>query len=88
MGAFMKALGITTGVVLTFAAGAWAQDQRMREHYIQEGRMQANWDWLFQGHMVYLGCLSDHCEREKFASELVVARAERELNDDGVRFRD
>ena len=64
MGAFLVAVL----PVATFALGAWVEDVRMRQHYIDEGNHQGRVseirDAFGDSVMIYLHCLSDHCERQ------------------------
>ena len=65
--------------VIGFAAGAGIQDLRVRDVYRNDGRIDAYYDMIHSGYMVYLGCLADDCAKEKFASEIMVQSAKDHL---------
>lgn len=75
---------VPLAIILAFIAGAFVQDQRVRDHYKREGRISAFYDMQTDGYMVYLLCLSDHCEKQKFASDYMVAQAKKYLQREGV----
>lgn len=71
-------------IVAAFAMGAWAENQRVRDHYMREGEIKALYHVAFDGYMVYLRCLGDDCTKEKAISDAIVAVADMELKKRGV----
>lgn len=84
----LGALAIAISIPASFALGAWAQDYRVHDAYVREGRVQSSYETISSGYMIYLQCLSDHCERERYASEMVHDIGKQQLNEAGVQYNE
>lgn len=79
----LRITGISIGVVAIFAAGMIFQDHRVKNQYIKVGKVEATWDQVFDGYMLYLTCLKDDCSAERRIGDQMVAKGKARLKDLG-----
>jgi hypothetical protein len=76
------ALFAALGIPAAFAAGAWAQNERVREPYLREGAHAGYRDIESDAVMAYLKCLKEApgCEQQRQTYDAVAAMVRARLS--------
>ncbi len=79
-----SALAVALSIPASFAIGAWAQDHRVRDYYLRQGRIAAYYEVIGHGRMLYLTCIEGGCVAERRTSETITQIVNPLLENEGV----